>query len=39
VVLLFALGWGVLELVCKRMDRKRAAADARTDRRDPARDT
>jgi hypothetical protein len=36
VVLLFALGWGVLELVCRRMDRKRAAADAPSDRRDTA---
>jgi hypothetical protein len=26
VVLLFALGWGVLELVCRRMDRRRKAA-------------
>lgn len=25
VVLLFVLGWGVLELVCKRMDRRREA--------------
>ena len=29
VVLLFALGWGVLELVCRRMDRRREAQRAR----------
>jgi hypothetical protein len=30
VVLLFVLGWGVLELVCKRMDRRREKAKSDT---------
>jgi hypothetical protein len=25
VVLLFAIGWGILELVCRRLDRRRQA--------------
>jgi hypothetical protein len=34
VVLLFALGWGILELVCLRLDRRREA-----EKRQAGRDT
>jgi hypothetical protein len=36
VVILFALGWGVIELVCRRLDRKRAEAAISQSGREPA---
>jgi len=34
VVFAFAIGWGILELVCLRMDKRREQQRKATDRRD-----
>jgi hypothetical protein len=36
VVLLFAMGWGMLELVALRLDRRRKQDEARNDAKPPA---